>query len=108
HRNNDEVGTPDLEGDFSDEPAKKACAGDARQEAAPYGLRRHRETEGVGDLKLEAERDERADIRTKSEKPHVPQAKLPAESKEQVEAHRCDDENPGYDHDVKEVGIAGP
>ena len=104
----DEVGAADLERDPADQPAEEPGHQDAGQQADPHRARREHEGIAVGDLEVEAERDERAGVSADAEEGDVAEAQLPGIAEQQVEAHGRDDEDARVDEDIQIVLIGHP
>ncbi len=64
--------------------------------------------EATGHLHIEAERGQRADIGADAEERHMAETQLPREAEQQIEAHRCDDEDAGRDQRIEQVRVPQP
>jgi hypothetical protein len=107
-RHDDEVGAAHLEGEAADRPAGESCDRHRDQHGEPHRLGADADRDGVGQVHLEAERDERARIGADAEERHVAEGELAGEAEQQVEAHRRDDEDAHDDEHVEEIQVGQP
>src|SRR5579875_148801 len=107
-RHNDEISAPNLERDPSDDPPGETGKNDAENEAQPGRMGIDGEREIIGELELEAERDQGTRIGTDAEEAHLAEIELTRIAEEQIEAHRRDDEDPGDDEDMQIIEIRHP
>ena len=89
------------------QPASPATA-TATSMASHTGFGADADRDVVGQVHLEAERDQRARIGADAEERDVAERELAGEAEQQVEAHRRDDEDADHDQHVEEIEVGQP
>ena len=108
NRHDDEIRAANAKRQPPDEIAARSRNHDRQREARDWRPGIVNDAEAAGKADIETKRGERADIGADAEERDVTEAELAGEAKQQVEAHRPDDEDAGRDQRVHEIGIVQP